>query len=121
MRGQLDLVLEEPTGNTPEAKVEDVRAMAAVLAGRKKAVSAASLAQLLGQGWTDRKVRAVARAAAPGIVSWPGAPGYKLWQECSVEEIQHAIAAFQSQARDMTARAQLYQNAYHSRFRGGVV
>ena len=52
------------------------------------------------------------------IVSFPGSPGYKLWANCSVEEINHAIEAFESQARDMIKRANLFRRAYHRRFRG---
>jgi hypothetical protein len=101
----------------PKVSVAQVEALVAVLTG-KGWVEAAELARQLGEKWSDRKVRAVARAAAPGIVSYPGSPGYKIWGECSVEEIDHAIAAFESQANDMTARALLYRNAYHRRFRG---
>lgn len=117
--GQMDLGMTEAApGAVPEAKPEDVRALAGALTGRKKAVSAADLARVLGDGWNERKVRSVARAAAPGIVSYPGAPGYKLWEECTVDEISHAIEAFRSQARDMEKRAAIYHDAYHRRFRG---
>jgi hypothetical protein len=107
-------VQEDPA---PKVSIANVEALAAVLTG-KGWVDAAELARLLGDKWTDRKVRAVARASAPGIVSYPGSPGYKLWAECSVEEIDRAITAFESQAADMTVRAVLYRNAYHRRFRG---
>lgn len=115
--GQLDLCMRE---STPEATAQpaDVFILVETLKGRTKFISAALLAATLGEGWTDRKVRAVARAAAPVIVSFPGSPGYKLWEACSVDEINHAIEAFESQAKDMTARALLYKNAYHRRFRG---
>lgn len=66
---------------------------------------------------TERRVRAIAAAAAPRVVSFPGAPGYKLWDHCSVAEIDHCIAAFESQGRDMLKRAVLYRLAYHRRFR----
>lgn len=66
----------------------------------------------------ERRVRAIASAAVPQIVSFPGSPGYKLWQHCSVEEINHCIEAFQSQGNDMLKRAVLYSKAYHSRYRG---
>ena len=67
---------------------------------------------------SERDVRKIASAAAPQIVSYPGSPGYKLWASCSVEEINHSIAAFEAQATDMIKRANLYRAAYHRRFRG---
>ena len=63
--------------------------------------------------WSDRKVRAVARVMAPKVVSYPGSPGYKLWAVCSIPEIIATIDSFNSQAKDMTARAMLYESAYH--------
>lgn len=110
-QGALDF---EVKSAAPEASPEDVRRLCGVLAGREW-TTAAELAGLMGPGWTDRKVRAVARAATPGIVSFPGSPGYKLLRECSLDEINRAIDAFRSQANDMTARAVLYHNAYHAR------
>lgn len=113
---QTELVFATPAA-APLATAEDVERLVDLLRGRGW-VSAAELSGIAGQGLSDRKIRAIARAAAPGVVSYPGSPGYKLWDECSVEEINHAIEAFESQARDMTARAILYRQAYHARHRG---
>lgn len=66
-------------------------------------------------GWTDRKVREVASTSQGAIVSFPGSPGYRLFSACSVEEINHAVNAMLSQARDMTARAVATERMYHSR------
>lgn len=106
-------------GEPAPATLADVERLVTILKGRKW-MTGPLLASQLGKGWSDRKVRRVARAAAPVIVSFPGAPGYKLWAECSVEEIDRAIKSFESQARDMAARALLYQRAFHARFRGGL-
>ena len=57
-------------------------------------------------------------AAMPQIVSYPGSPGYRLFQHCTIEEINHCIKAFESQGRDMLKRAVVYRQAYHRRFRG---
>ena len=103
-----------PASKAPKVKPEDVAALVRVLAGRSVWLSAEVLAGLLGDGWNERKVRATARAAAPGIVAFPGSPGYKLIGECTLSEIDRAIRAFRAQADDMTARAVLYHNAYHS-------
>lgn len=67
---------------------------------------------------SDRFVRKLAAASCPAVVSFPGSPGYKLWQLCSLEEVGHCIEAFESQGRDMFKRAILYRRAYHARFRG---
>lgn len=121
--GQLDLAMHE-ADPTPVVDTDDVRALVEGLRRcpaepkRRGWKTADELAAYLQDGWTDRKVRATARAAAPAIVSFPGSPGYKLWADCTVEEIDHAINAFDSQAKDMAARAMLYRNAYHRRFRG---
>ena len=80
--------------------------------------TAAEIAERMGDDTTDRRVRKLASAACPGVVSFPGSPGYKLWQQCSVEEINHCIEAFESQGSDMLKRSVLYRQAYHRRFRG---
>lgn len=125
--GQLDLAMHE-ADPTPEIDTEDVGTLVDGLKrcpadpkkkGWKTAEDvAAFLVRCGSEGWNERKVRATARVAAPVIVSYPGSPGYKLWADCKVEEIDHAINAFESQAKDMTARAMLYRSAYHRRFRG---
>ncbi|MES2697310.1 MAG: hypothetical protein V4773_27845 [Verrucomicrobiota bacterium] len=81
-------------------------------------LTAKEIAAQMGAGIGDRQVREIASAAAPAVVSYPGSPGYKLWQLCSVEEINHAIEAFESQGSDMLKRAVTYRRAYHRRFRG---
>jgi hypothetical protein len=80
-------------------------------------MTADQIAAIMEKG-TERKVRKIASAAAPTIVSYPGSPGYKLWAACTVEEINHAIASFEAQAKDMIKRANVYRQAYHRRFRG---
>lgn len=79
--------------------------------------TAAEIASRIGDV-TDRHVRKVASAARPAVVSYPGSPGYKLWQHCSIEEISHCIDSFDSQVRDMVKGSLLYRRAYHKRFRG---
>ncbi len=110
----------------PEFSVEEIEALIAVL--REGAASALpeargwltakEIAARMAEGTTDRAVRKLASAACPQVVSFPGSPGYKLWQLCTVEEINHCIGAFESQGKDMLKRAVLYRQAYHRRFRG---
>lgn len=103
----------------PERQVnpEDVEALVRVLQG-KGWMLAEQIAAALGGTWTDRKVRSVCAASVPGVLSFPGSKGYKLWAECTVEEIDHAINAIEKQAAEMTQRAFHYRRAYHARFRG---
>jgi hypothetical protein len=60
-----------------------------------------------------RKVRKIASAAAPKILSWPGSPGYRLATANTVPEIAHAIEALESQGKDMIRRANVYRVSYH--------
>lgn len=101
----------------PVISPDDVASLVAVLGEGKAWMTAEKIAEKV-QGWTERKVRRIAGAACPVVVSYPGAPGYKLWSLCSVEEINHCISSFESQARDMTRRAVQYRTAYHQGFRG---
>ena len=107
----------------PEISVEQVAELLAVLAKgpadpeAKGWMTAAEIAPQIPDT-TEREVRKIASAACPQVVSFPGSRGYKLWQDCSVEEIAHCIEAFKSQARDMLKRAVVYRQAYHRRFRG---
>lgn len=119
----LELGLKLPA---PEVSPEQVKQLVDVLAiglpdtaDRKRNgwMTAEEIAAKM-EGAPERKVRKIASAAAPQVVSFPGSPGYKLWGACSVEEINHAIAAFEAQATDMIKRANLYRAAYHRRFRG---
>lgn len=100
----------------PAAQPADVARVAAILAARG-ALTAAEIAAALG--WpagenSKRKVRAIARAARPGIVSFPNSDGYKLWEQCTVDEIERCIAAFDSAIRENTASKMLYLNRLHS-------
>lgn len=111
---ELGLKLAEPS-----VSPADVELLVSVLRDVGGWITAGDLAIHLGAGYSDRKVRAIAAAAVPQIVSYPGSPGYKLWQLCTVAEINHCIEAFQSQGSDMIKRSVLYRQAYHRRFRTG--
>lgn len=78
-------------------------------------LTAREIASALEDDMTDRKIRKVASASVPQIVSYPGSPGYKLFSRCTVDEINHCINAFESQGKDMIKRAILYRTAYHKR------
>lgn len=124
---QLEICYDAPVKVPPAASVEDVEWLVDLLKRyahldktSKGWMKAPHLAEASQGYMNERKVRKVARAARPVVVSYPGSPGYKLWDDCTVEEINHAINAFDSQAKDMTACAHTYRMAYHRRFRGGA-
>lgn len=116
----------------PQISIEEIERVVAVLAkgqlrpGKDNApptldfwMTAEEIAAAIGASLSfERRVRKIASAAAPRIVSFPGSPGYKLWENCLNEEINHCIDSIQSQADDMAKRAQVYRRAYHSRYRG---
>lgn len=113
---QTELTFAGPSA-APVASQEEVEWLFFLLKGRGWRTAAQLEAAACGTK-NDRKIRAIARAAAPGIVSYPGSPGYKLWEECTVEEINHCLNAWESQIRDNTLRRHLYEQAYHTRFSG---
>jgi hypothetical protein len=54
-------------------------------------------------GWDDRAVRALA-AASDEVISYPGSPGYKLLEDCSLEEYERYRLARRHQAREMISK-----------------
>lgn len=113
---QTEIDFDTKVEKTPTATVGEVARLVELLRGA--GWQTAEDLSVRSGGWSDRKVRRVASAAVPGVVSYPGSPGYCLWDECTIDEINHAIEAFESQARDMAARALIYRQAYHARYRG---
>lgn len=72
-------------------------------------------AQLRGQGFTDRELRELVQHDRTGqVLSFPGSPGYKLFDEATIPEIERAIA-LKNQARAMLVRHIRYQNRRHGR------
>jgi hypothetical protein len=110
---QLDLPVKMAA---PEVSPEEVERLVAVLRANGAWMTSQQIAARLDL--SERLTRKIASASAPTIVSYPGSPGYKLWSLCTVDEIDHAIEAFEAQATDMIKRAHLYRLAYHRRFRG---
>ncbi len=105
----------------PRVETADVDSMMRVLRAGEGWMTAREIAELMfgRSGDTlERRVRATASAARPAVVSFPGSPGYNLWERCTVEEINHGIASLESQGRDMIRQANVYRAAYFRRFRG---
>lgn len=119
--GQMDLA---PTAESsePVATVQDVQRVEAILKAAKGVeMKAAEIAQKLGlpvNENTKRKVRAIARAARPGILSFPSSQGYKLTDDATLDEIEGCIAAWDSVIRDAPATKMLYQDRRHGRTGG---
>jgi hypothetical protein len=60
------------------------------------------------QAWItaqERKIRAVASASGGSVISYPGAPGYRLHSCATSEEIKTAVAKLRHQSAEMHARA----------------
>ncbi|MDP2228563.1 MAG: hypothetical protein Q8J78_13925 [Moraxellaceae bacterium] len=103
----------------PVASIEDVARVVSILTANKGLeMKAAEIARAMGLEVTEnskRKVRAIARAARPGILSFPSSQGYKLTDDCTLAEIEACIAAWDSVIRDATATKMLYQDRRHGR------
>lgn len=105
----------------PPVEKADVECLLRVLRTGEGWMTAKEIAEKLYGRTTDtleRRVRATASTARPAVVSFPGSPGYNLWERCTVEEINHGIASLESQGKDMIRQAHVYRVAYYRRFRG---
>src|SRR4051794_10846500 len=72
--------------------------------------------KLRGNGWVTseqlgastesqkRKVRAIAESANGAVVSYPGSPGYKLLDACTLAELRRGDSAMRSQLKKMAAK-----------------
>lgn len=103
----------------PKVPAARVAAVVNVLRQEKGWLTAKQIAHALGNHSEsfERVVRAAASVAAPTVVSFPGSPGYKFWDHCSVEEIDHCINSLEAQGKEMIKRANVYRVAYYKRHR----
>jgi hypothetical protein len=62
-----------------------------------------------------RHLRAISEASNGRIVSWPGSPGYKLFDECTAEDFLRGDNATRSAARKMLAKWAAILRRMHSR------
>lgn len=109
---ELGFTIEPPATGGPVVTPRDVQLLMKVLEGGVW-MTASEIAHHTGD--SDRKIRAIASAACPQVISYPGSPGYRLMSACTIEEINHCIAALQSQGTEMLKRAALITRAYHQR------
>ena len=98
----------------PKVSADEVQTLCRLLRGQgwRTAAEIGALVTLPGTSmaaaerpWNDRKIRAIAEASDGAVVSYPGSPGYILFDEASQAEIAHAVSAMQSQGKRMLARA----------------
>ncbi len=108
MPTQLDLFDRRPGPKAPAVAVGDVDRLKSILAGHGwqscKSIATAT-------GWTDRKIRALANAAAGAIIS--GQRGYRLTSEATPLEIHHAWTWLAHQADAMRLRSNQIRTQAH--------
>lgn len=115
---QATIDFDAPVTTAPAATTEDVERVVGVLAAAGAWMTAAGIAEMMGLEPTEnnkRKVRAIAEAARPGIMSFPNSPGYKLAHLCTQEEWDTGLNAWSSLKRKITQTEATYLRAYHSR------
>lgn len=97
------------------AKREELDARLSLLIETLRRNGWMTAAQLRGRGFTDRELRDLVEHDEAGeVLSFPGSPGYKLFDEATLPEIERAIA-LKNQARRMLRRHIRYQNRRHGR------
>lgn len=98
------------------ASIDDVEKVVGILRDNGQ-LTAAQIVIKMGLPVTEnnkRKVRAVAEASRPGIVSFPNSAGYKLLAQCTDEEKLACLAAWAALRRKVISTETLYQNAFFS-------
>ncbi|MBI5689293.1 MAG: hypothetical protein HZC55_04290 [Verrucomicrobia bacterium] len=114
---QLELpVPSEPKPNGPSATADQVATVINFLRGRDWTLRRVIEAET---GLSDRIIRAAAKAGRPRIVSAPGSAGYKLWENCTTEELHQCMERFRSQRDDMGETYLVMHRAFHGGYRGG--
>lgn len=106
---QLDLQLREPVKNT--APGERLTDLVNVLRGNGWKTSR----QLEALGFEERELREIAQHDDKGeIFSYPGSPGYKLFDEVTMEEFDRCVA-LKNQGDKMRHRWITYQRRRHGK------
>lgn len=107
---------EAPADPAAVASAEEVEKVVGILS-RLGQLTAAEICREMSRPATDnnkRKVRAIARAAFPGIISFVGSDGYKLLRHCSLDEAWSAVRALENLERDTVCKKKLLLDAIHS-------
>lgn len=98
----------------PKIKPEEIERVIDILRVYGKWLTAAEIADI-EPTFNERRIRAIAQAAADRVLSFPGSPGYRLFRQATIEEISRAIEATEHQAHEMLKRSIALRRAYHSR------
>ena len=116
--GQAELSFDaKPVHPTAVASIEEVQKVVTIL-GQFGMLTSGEICVKLGLLVNDnnkRKVRAIARASYPGILSFVGSDGYKLAKDCTLEEIWAARNALARGKRDLICKELLLDQLIFSR------
>lgn len=115
--GQQELALNGRINEAPVATLEEVERMVGVLE-RHGRQTAAEICVHLSWAVTEnnkRKVRAIAEASRPQIVSYPNSSGYKLFKDCTVDEVRSCINTWAGGRTRCAHVEAVYLQAFHSR------
>lgn len=117
---QATLDLREAS-KAPAVTDAEIDRLVSILHAHQGWITRRALADSFGGGdKAERQIRAIAEAAAPDVVSYPGSPGYRHWDHCTVAEIDRAIETFESSAKKLLQRAHQYRKAYYRRARAAT-
>jgi hypothetical protein len=98
----------------PKVKLEEVSALVAILRETGQWMTRAEL-ETIDPRYNERRVRAIAEAGRPQIVSHPGSQGYKFLGACTLEEINHCVNTWRAlRVKDYEAEV-AYLKAWHQR------
>lgn len=118
MKTELGITIES---RAPKATPAQVDRMITELRKAKRSMLAAELANIMFGKDTEtakRRVRAVAKAAKPRIVSFPGSDGYDLFARVKIDDLWRCIAEIEDAAKTLFGEAAMYRRALHSGYRG---
>lgn len=107
--------------SAPKATPEQVTRLISELRRAKRSLLAAELAQLMFGKTTEtakRRVRVVAKAARPRVVSFPGSDGYDLWARCNINQLWTCVYQLETHGKELINEAHVFRKALHSGFRG---
>jgi hypothetical protein len=118
MTAQLELRLKEPKRRFDQSHVDEmIRQLKA--GATKENRGWLTAADLGAKTWSEKRdVRAIARISKGGIVSWPGSPGYKPTEDCTLEEVQHCRKARRSLAREILVTLRQIERVAHATLAG---
>jgi len=111
---QLELPVRQPARRRGHAIPCDIEERLADLKAALQGRGWLTAKQLRLRGFDERELRDIVEFDATGaVLSFPGSPGYKLFDEATLPEIERAIA-LKNQARGMLRRWVRYQRRRHA-------